>query len=241
MALVIGLGLFLVLYGNVVAVLRLRPGVRVILNVSVGALLVLVGRVAGPTLEEMGLSAEHLWAGLGWGVAASALMAIALGAGALLPAGARLLRDVRFRGMRGRALAFRVLVQIPLAIALFEELAFRGVLLGSLTEITSEPGAVTISSAIFGVWHVGPAMDRLRANRPDAGLREALTTVAGTVAVTSIGGALFALLRLYSGSVAAPILAHATANIVATLGAVRAWRQETPASRSISARPSGPG
>ena len=240
MALAVGLGLFLVLYGNLTALVRIRPPVRVALNLAVGALVVAAGRAAGLSLERMGLAAGDLAIGVSWGAGVGAALALALGAALATTRGAPLFRDVRLSRLGRGELAFRLLVQIPLGIALFEEVAFRGVVLGALTRVVSDPAAVAISSAAFGLWHIGPALDRLRANRPGAGRRAALTHVAGTVLVTAVGGVLFAALRLRAGSIAAPILAHAAANVLGVVGARRA-AQETPASRSISARSSGPG
>lgn len=239
MALAIGVGLFLVLYGNLVTLVRIRPSVRLVLNLAAGALLVAAGRAAGLSLERMGLAARDLGAGATWGAGVGAVLALVLGAALMAPRGARLFRDVRLSRLGRGEVAFRVLVHIPLGIALFEEVAFRGVFLGALTRVVPDPAAVAVSSAAFGLWHIGPALDRLRANRPEAGRGVTLAYIAGTVAVTAVGGVLFAALRLRAGSIVAPTLAHAAANVLGVVGARRAG--QTPASRSISARSSGPG
>ena len=240
MTLAVGLGLFLVLYGNLAALVRIRPPVRVGLNLAAGVLVVAAGRASGLSLERMGLAARDLGIGVAWGAGVGAALALALLAALATTRGARLFRDVRLSRLGRGELMFRLLVQIPLGIALFEEVAFRGVLLGALTRVVSDPAAAAVSSAAFGLWHVGPALDRLRANRPGAGSRTALAHAAGTVLVTAVGGVLFAALRLGTGSIAAPALAHAAANVLGVVGARRA-DQETPASRSISARSSEPG
>ena len=239
MTLAAGLGLLLVLYGNLMAPARIRPSVRVALNLGAGALLVAAGRAAGLSLDRMGLGARDLGTAAAWGAGVGAGLALVLAAALATPRGAGLFRNVRLSRLGRREVAFRLLVQIPLGIALFEEVAFRGVFLGALTRVVSDPAAAAISSGVFGLWHIGPALDRLRANRPDAG-RRALAHVAGTVLVTAVGGVLFAALRLGTGSIVAPTLAHAAANVLGLVGARRGG-QETPASRSISARSSGPG
>ena len=72
------------------------------------------------------------------------------------------------------------------------------------------------SSALFGLSHILPtrstmghtALGQHLERRP---LRQAVF-VAGNVAVTAAAGAVFAWLRLRSGSVLAPLLAHADLN-----------------------------
>jgi membrane protease YdiL (CAAX protease family) len=108
------------------------------------------------------------------------------------------------------------LVIIPLGTALFEETIFRGVLLGVLMRATARRAAVITSAVLFGLWHVPAALS-------DAQGESAAATVgilAGTIAVTTVAGVLFAWLRLRSGSLAAPVLAHIATNSVTYLAVV---------------------
>jgi hypothetical protein len=69
--------------------------------------------------------------------------------------------------------------------------------------------ATGVSSVLFGVWHVLPALDLARTNtvlRADTGngRRRILLTVLGTVALTTVAGIVFAELRRASGSLLPP-------------------------------------
>ena len=51
-------------------------------------------------------------------------------------------------------MAYESLARIPVGTAVFEEVAFRGVLPGLIARTTTEPAAVGLSSLLFGLWHV---------------------------------------------------------------------------------------
>jgi membrane protease YdiL (CAAX protease family) len=114
--------------------------------------------------------------------------------------------DVSFGDMLWRAL-----VVIPVGTVVLEELAFRGVLLGLLQRITTTARAVAVSSVLFGLWHV-PGVVSGRA--ADDSVAVVAAVALGTVAATTIAGALFTWLRLRSGSLVAPVLAHIGTNSV---------------------------
>jgi membrane protease YdiL (CAAX protease family) len=95
---------------------------------------------------------------------------------------------------------------------------FRGVLLALGQRSRSNTWAVATSSALFGLWHVVPTLESLARNADGpAGQRVAASTAA-VVAATAGAGAAFAALRLLSGSVVAPVIAHATLNMVTFAG-----------------------
>lgn len=211
----------LVAYNTAVALARVGSNLLVPLNVAITAALV---AFADASEVPLGLSGEALGRGLLWGAALAPVAPLVLGLALLVPRGVRLLRDVRLAELSRRELWFRLLIRIPLATAAFEEIAFRGVLLGMLMETMSTAWAVAVSSAAFGVWHVGPAWIRSVANRPSLPQAGRLPEIAGTVLATALGGALFALLRLATGSVLAPVLVHASVNVAATLAGRAAAR-----------------
>ncbi len=145
-------------------------------------------------------------------------------------------RDARVSdASRGEA-AFHLLVRIPLATSLVEELTFRGVILGLGLRGADAKRALALSSVAFGLWHVGAAMHpaRTAAAGEIVGDHRGTTaaTVAGDVVATAIGGAGFGWLRLRSGSIAAPALAHAALNA----SAYAATRIRPGTFRSTSAR-----
>ena len=121
---------------------------------------------------------------------------------------------------RGEA-AYHLAVRIPLATALAEELLFRGVLLGLFRQRRSPAAAVVGTSLLFGAWHVLPTLDHYQGNPAsdllaDPGRGRRLAVLATTLSTTGAGG-VFAWLRLRSGSVLAPVLAHASVNVWAYL------------------------
>jgi CAAX protease family protein len=117
-----------------------------------------------------------------------------------------------------------VLVRIPWGTVLWEEVAFRGVLLASLSRLVSVRTATAMSAAVFGIWHVRPTLSALAANNVAGGpVLRAVAVVLGCL-FTGVAGGLFAWLRLRSGSLLAPGLLHLAANALGTLAAAVAHR-----------------
>ena len=132
-------------------------------------------------------------------------------------------------------MAYQALVRIPAGTVLWEEAAFRGVLQASLRRVLPGPAAIAVTSAVFGLWHVRPTADALRINQLAPGRRAAAGPVAAAVAATAVAGLLLSGLRERSGSLAAPMLLHLSANSGAVLAA---WAvQNGAAGRRTSAGP----
>ncbi len=191
-------------------------------NLVLAALLLLLARRLGFTWRDLGLDPTDLREGLRWGRAAVLVVAVAVALGAglsdVIPPLGALLDDSR-ADLPFPDLVHAVLVRIPLGTALFEEVAFRGLLLAALLQVTSPVWAVTWSSVVFGLWHVAPTIVTLRINEVAPTSSAGLGAIAGGVLVTAIGGALFAWLRVASGSLAAPLLAHWATNAFGLLAA----------------------
>ncbi|HSK54045.1 MAG TPA: CPBP family glutamic-type intramembrane protease [Jiangellales bacterium] len=103
--------------------------------------------------------------------------------------------------------------------------------------------AARTALAVFGLWHVLPALDMARRNvalRRHRG-RTALLTVVVTVVVTTLAGVLPAELRRRTGSVLAPVGLYWAVNGLGMLAAARAWRTdgEGPAPPRRVAPPAG--
>ena len=216
-----GLSLLAVLYNNGAYLLpgRLHERFYILFNLSFLGLVLLWAMVG------LALSTEEL--GLAWSKAGpSALWGLALGGAvvspvlvlAALPRAMPKVQDPRLAGLTPRQAAFRALVRIPLGTAVFEELLFRGVLFGLVSQHGWGP-AVWASSLVFGLWHIVPTLHLLRAI--PLARRGAMATLAltGGLVAAAAGGALFALLRHYTDSVAGPVVAHATINSVALAAA----------------------
>ena len=173
--------------------------------------------------EEVGLARERIGSGLRWGAAAFAVIGAALLVGVLaadaVPPIAALLADERAAGFADDLL-FVTLVRIPIGTAVFEEVAFRGVLLAAALRVLPTWRAVSVSSVVFGLWHIPPTIVALWINEVSAASVGGLAAIAGAVIATTIAGFGFAWLRVASGSLLAPVLAHCATNSLALLAAV---------------------
>lgn len=214
----------LVAYGTVLNLRAVPRWLYVPVNLLAGTGLVAGAVAGGLTAAEVGLDPSALPSGLlVGGVAAVAAAAAVVGAAVLARWSAALrglFGDRRAAGLGGRALAYETLVRIPVGTSLFEEVAFRGVLLAAVARDGSDPAAVAVSSVAFGLWHIGPTLAALCANDVAWPPGRRAVVVALAVAVTAAGGVALALLRLGTGSLLAPVLVHWALNAVALVAAV---------------------
>lgn len=197
---------------NLIGNLWLPGPLYVPVNLAVAASLVAVALAAGATAADLGLSRASLPAGLVTGGLAALVVALAIGLAALVPATRPLFADRRVAGLDGAGLAYQALVRIPLGTVVLEELAFRGVLLALITRVASVGAAIACSSALFGLWHVVPTLEALHVNRLATTGGARVAAVSAAVALTAAAGGVFCWLRLHSGSVLAPALAHVATN-----------------------------
>ncbi|MBT8165432.1 MAG: CPBP family intramembrane metalloprotease [Acidimicrobiia bacterium] len=212
---VAGLSVALLAYSAV----GLSPIWYVPVNVLVAALLLVAGARLGLTRSELGLCRDRIRAGLRLGGLVGLGAAGVLAVGAALPVTRPLFDDARTAGIGFGLLAYRGLVRIPLGTALLEEVAFRGVLFAGWRRISSSMVAAFGSSVVFGLWHVRPAIDLLVENDVAADGWPRLAAVGGALAGTALAGLGFCWLRLRSGSLLAPFVAHAAINSLATVAA----------------------
>jgi uncharacterized protein len=195
-----------------VSVPLLPAGSYIPVNLAMGAGLVAVARWAGATWDELGLARDRLRSGLRWGAVVGGAAAAVMAAGAALPLTRTFFEDERVDLDGGGAeLAYQTLVRIPLGTVVFEEVAFRGVLLALLCRRMGTRSAVLVNSGLFGLWHIVPTVGAASTNGI-GGLAQA-GTVAGAVVVTTAGGVVFCWLRLRSGHLAAPVLLHLAFNV----------------------------
>lgn len=202
-------------------------GTHLVTGPLAAVVLLLVARSAGLSWAELGLGRAALGRGAWYAAAAAALVAVAYGVAVTVPATRRALRDTRYRIGAGSAVRI-AFVTIPIGTVVFEEVAFRGVLWGLLAQDHGTVWATGVSSVLFGLWHVLPALDLARTNtalRADTGTgrRRVLLTVLGTVAFTTVAGIVFAELRRASGSLLAPVGLHWATNGLGVLASARAW------------------
>jgi membrane protease YdiL (CAAX protease family) len=77
---------------------------------------------------------------------------------------------------------------------------------------------------MFGVWHIRPAIETLDSNRLATGRTARIAAVTAISVSTAAAGAVLSGLRQRSGSLAAPVLLHLTANCAGPLASAAAAR-----------------
>ena len=214
---------------NNVIVPAYPPGWYVPVNVSAAVVLLVSARAAGLSCRELGFSRRHVSAGVRWGGSAAAVVAAGYVVALAVPALRPLLHDARMAGLAGAEVAWWSLVRVPLGTVLWEEVAFRSVLLAALVRLMRPRDAVAASAVVFGVWHVRPTAAAVAVNDlVEGAVLTALVVGAGCL-LTAAAGVLFAWLRLRSGSLLAPVLLHLATNSLGVLAAVAATAATPPA------------
>lgn len=197
---------------DVVRRVVIPAGAHFATNLAMVPVLLLVARRQQLGRDELGLEAGRAGEGLRLGLAAFGAISTGVALGAAIPATRGLFDDDR--GAVGAAeMVGRALIVIPLGTVLLEEVAFRGVVLAGARRAMSHRRAGVAASVLFGLWHVPPLWS------------DGLATIAGTVAATTVAGLGFVWLRLRSGSLLAPMLAHVATNSSAL---VAAWVVQRP-------------
>lgn len=183
----------------------------------VAAALIVFARWWGLRWEELGLARASIRPGLVLGGVAAAVLAVVYLVVALLPATRPVLVDERYDfGVVDALLSG--LVVIPVGTVVYEEIAFRSVLWGFLSRRMTSTGVLLTTSALFGLWHVFPALGYGAHNEGvgdaagAAGSYGTAAIVFGTVLFTGAGGLVFGWLRRRSGSVLASMLMHWATN-----------------------------
>ena len=184
-------------------------------NLGATGVLLAAAAASGLAAADLGLTAGRLPAGLRCAAGPAGALASAWLVLAAAAATRPVLADRRITGLSWPQVAYQVLVRIPVGTVLWEETAFRGVLQAALRRVLPGPAAIAVTSGVFGIWHIGPTSAALRSN----GVGPAAGPVAAAVAGTAAAGAVLSWLRDRSGSLAAPVLLHLTANCGAALAA----------------------
>jgi membrane protease YdiL (CAAX protease family) len=139
---------------------------------------------------------------------------------------ARLIADRRVTGLSGAALAFHILVRIPLGTGVTEEVVFRGVLFASWRSAGMSTVAAALCAAVaFGLWHISPTIIGVRMNDMEASRRKIRIAIAGAVVLTTMVGLGLTWFRLETGSLVGPMVLHAGINSAGAFAAVKAGRR----------------
>ncbi|WP_051752220.1 CPBP family intramembrane glutamic endopeptidase [Streptosporangium amethystogenes] len=216
-------GAVAVLVGANVLNNRLAPRLAPLTSAAATGALLVLARRAGISWSDLGFHRRSR--GLRIGGALATAVAGAYAAGVAVPATRRFFRDERALSLsRARALE-EALVQVPVGTVLLEEVGFRGVVHALVARSHGHGAATAVSSILFGLWHVLPAVDMAAANPAlsrlasgedpgrGSGLpgRQLTRVVAGSVVATGLAGALFTELRR-RGGLAAPAMFHVATN-----------------------------
>jgi membrane protease YdiL (CAAX protease family) len=169
-------------------------------------------------VAEQGLGLRRLPQGCLYGLAAATPIVAGLGAGLCFERSRALYRADRIAGATAGQAAYEALVRIPLGTALSEEVIFRGALLGVLSRYHRDLVANAVSSLLFGLWHIAPTLSRIHATGQEKSPWQKAALVAGSVVLTTAAGFTLAWLRLRSGSIVAPWIAHSAANATGYAG-----------------------
>lgn len=197
-------------------------------TVPVGvAILLVIARANGMTWRDLGLGRHTHGKGLLYGLGAAGLVVLAVGIGLAMPFTREFFFNESYASLRTALIA--ALVIIPLQTVLPEELAFRGVLHGTLARMGGTKLVFFGSSLLFGLWHIASSLNLTASN---AGLTAFLGSgtaaqwlgVGAAVVATAGAGAGLTWLRHHTGSVIAPIGLHWALNAVGALAAAAAWQ-----------------
>jgi hypothetical protein len=174
---------------------------------------------AGVGLEDLGLAPEHALAGLRIGLAAASSIGSVVRLAQNVDRARALFADDKVGSYTRSRSAYELAVRIPVGTALAEELVFRGALPALVGRRHSPRTATLVSSALFGLWHVAPTRSSLQTSEAGSRLPESrqhrIGAVVAVVAATAVAGLAFDRLRRRSGSLIAPIVAHAALNSAA--------------------------
>jgi membrane protease YdiL (CAAX protease family) len=185
--------------------------------VAVVALLFWARRFARLSWTDLGCARADVGAGLRLGALVALAIGVVMAVLVLVPESSSYFEDSAVAHDSTGQRVLEPLVYIPIGTVLFEELIFRGVLLGVLLRgVASHGVAILASAVIFGLWHLPNALGDASGH----GLVGGAGIVTGTIAATTVAGVLFAYLRVRSGSLVAPVLAHVATNSFAYIGAV---------------------
>lgn len=181
-------------------------------NLAVAGVVCVLAALSGLSAEDLGLARRHLASGARYGMAVVGLVVAVLTAGALISPTA--LTSTPDAHMPVPRMLLTTLIVIPLGTVAFEELAFRGLMFGALRRRFSTRSAVVVSSLLFGAWHVDAVVRR------SGDPMHAVVAALGTFIFTTLVGVGFCWLRLRSGSLLAPALAHVASNSLGLAAAV---------------------
>jgi membrane protease YdiL (CAAX protease family) len=209
-----------ILCGGIIAI-EILDIHKIIVALLLALLLYWLYRNSGLNREDIGASRISRKA-IKWSVAAFVLIFSILGLAFL--AMPDIFMDERYNQSLLRTIV-AICFWLPITTVVLEEFAFRGILLGYLLKVGSRAQALYISSALFGLWHVGSSLyvhadTFLLIKNPSR-----LLITFAVVLVTGIAGWAFSILRIKTNSLLVPIVAHWSLNAIGMILAWFAWQR----------------
>jgi membrane protease YdiL (CAAX protease family) len=174
-----------------------------VINLSFGLLTVLFAKIAGVSWTNLGLGTNRL--------------------GVVLIITVLVFLACVFTGFKNRLTLSgkdyeELFIRIPIGTALAEELIFRSSLMGILLQNYGRIVALSVSSAVFGLWHILPgpgailAAQKITSKYTPVWLALASSAIL-TVIATTAGGLFIGWLRIISAGIFFPWIFHASLNI----------------------------
>ena len=182
-------------------------------NLAVAAGAVAIARPV-VSLPEMGFGRWRR--GAAFGLVLFGLTAIALTIAVAMPAFRELYEDRRVEDGVGQ-LVWQTLVRIPFGTVVLEEVAFRGVVPALFATRVGILRASLVASALFGLWHVLPALNLNQVNPVmtdvfGTGRGGQVAAIVFAVVGTFVAGCWWCWIRYRAGSVLATMIAHVGTN-----------------------------
>lgn len=183
------------------------------LNILFAGIAVIIGGLAGLSLDTMGLRLSAVPLGVVYAAGFVLVIIAGVYVASRLPVVGHFFANESFAKASKKRLFYEAGFRVPLGTALLEEVLFRGLLLGLLLQNNSTVTALLLSSVIFGLWHIFPTVNQLEANQAAkdmvAGKRgRRLVSILTVVGTTTVAGVCFGVLRVWSGSLVTPWLVH---------------------------------
>ncbi len=197
---------------------RVAPQTHYLLWAFVGSVVLLaIGLLDGNDFTDMGLGFSYLFPGLIWASASIAGVTLVYLIGSIFKKTREAFADDRIGSLSGGRLLFQSLVEVPLGTVLLEEIAFRAVLFSMLARRFDLTTTIVISAIVFGLWHILPSFGTHEDNPAlgsvvGSGRRGNIWAILASVLTTTLAGVLFTVMRIFSGSVLAPMGFHWATN-----------------------------
>jgi membrane protease YdiL (CAAX protease family) len=201
----------LILYKNMTRLLpdSLYDPLSFLLNLAAATLLIVWSIKQGLSWEALGLVPKHLTSALRLGLGCGFILSMPSFLALLFPAQLASFVDTgQWQQMSYLGLMYRAMVGIPVGIAIFEEVAFRGVLYGLWTSYGGYRPAIVSNSIAFGLWHIAPMYDLVQGGTLFSTPFHLAAGITSGIVLTALGGCIFTWIRYQTGSIYGVAVSH---------------------------------